>query len=332
MQIINQVNARTDGKCNIHLKCTKLKQSLLVWLGIVFLFNFVSCSNTAPIDHKNKQCSRLIDHISTDERKELKLFFHNLFAEEEFGYTLFGDKPMSFCFPYNYPPGFSKLRPYRFLLYIEGTTPFVKGLAAWNKLKIMGTNDNYSLIIYEEKKYPMFAILINKNAFINVVNKNIDVVQKIYGPLITAPAFLKNLEEKKIEPEELFEHHLLLGIILGYGRHSAELFDRHWYLTSDEVEPPLLQCKKIPSDRFSSVEEELQYITERFQAKPKTFEGYTNTFEPFLRVTPVVFASDPDDSEAQALIKKYKALHAKLVGIFDRQDWLEIILDKLLSK
>jgi hypothetical protein len=323
-----------DGFWNTpRLKHRKLKQSSInfSWLVIVFLLHFVFCSNTALKNHKNKEHSKVINCISTDEQKDLGLFFYNLFTEEDFGYTLFGDKPMSFCFPYNYPPGFSKRKFYRYIFYIEGTTPFFKGLAVWNKLKAMGTNDDYSLILYEEKKYPMFAILVNKHAFLDTVNKNIDVVKRIYGFSATAESFLRDIEEKKIKPEELFEHHLLLGIILGYGRHSAELFQRRRDILSREINPPLLPNQKIPSMGFSSVEEELRYITERFLAKPKTFEWYTNTCQPFLRVTPVVFASDPDDPEALFLIKKYKAMHAKLISIFDKENWLEVILDKLIE-
>lgn len=329
MLTINQVNAHMDGKYNIHRKFVKLKQSLIASLGIVFLFNLVSCSNTIGKDRKS---SKFIDHLSTEECKELGIFFHNLFATEDFGYTLFGDKPMSFCLPNTYPPRFSKRKLYRYILYLDGTVPLVKGLAAWNKLKSIGISSNYSLIIYEEQKYPMFAVLINKNAFLEVLNKNIDIIHRIYGPLTTAASFLRDLEEKKINPDDLFKHPVLLGIMLGYGRHSSELFDRRWYLSSDEVDPPYLQNQKKPSQGFTSAVEELNYITERLQTESKTFEWYTNTFPLFLRVTTVAFAFDPDDPEAQSLIKKYKALHAQLTDIFDRQDWLEIVLDKLLKK
>ncbi len=335
MQTINQAYARMDGVYNtLRAKCIKLTHSpfAFVWVGIVFLCHSAFCSNPTQVDHKNKQCSKLTDFISTDERQELALFFYDLFAHEELGYTLFGDKPMSFCFPMTYPPTFSNIKPYRFRLYIEGTIPFVKGLAAWNKLKTMGCNKDYSLIIYEEQKYPSLVLLINKRSFLDILNKNIDVVQEIFGNSVSAISFLKDLEEKKIKPDELFQHHLLLGIILGYGRHSAELFDRHWYLTSNEIDPPFLQYQKKASKGFSSVDEELHSLTERLQAESKTFEWYTNTFELCLRVTTVPFAFDTNDPEADALIKKYKKLHAQLTAIFDREDWLEVILQKLLAK
>src|ERR1700722_5592169 len=311
MQTINQANVRMDGKCTIlHPKHSKVKLSLLALMqvGIVFLFfNSTSCSKASYNEHKNKQPSSLIKHLSVKEHNNLALFFYNLFAQEELGYTFFGDKPMSFCFPNTHPPVFSK-RDYLFKLYIEGTIQFANGLAAWDKLKELSDNSDYSLVIYEEKKYPIFAILINKPAFIKEVSTNIDAFKSVYGRSVDALWVLKNIEKNVITQDELFSQHLLLGIMLGYGRHAAELFERRWNLEYGEFRPPLFQNQQTPRKDFFSLEEELQYLIQRLQAQPKTFEWYTNTFPPFLRVTTVAFAFDPDDPEAQALIKKYKKL------------------------
>lgn len=308
-----------------------LLRTLLIWLGVVFLFHLASFANEVSVQCENNQDAKLVDQIPIEERKELEVFLQHLFARQELGYTLFGDKPVSFCFPHTYPPGLSKRKPYRYILYIEGTRPFVKGLAVWNQLKNRGVKDNYSLIIYEEESCPTFAIMINKSAFLDVVNKNIDVFQNVYGPLMTAESLLRDLEEKRSGIEALCEHHVLLGIILGYGRHSAELFDRRWYLAFDEILPPFLYRQKTPNKGFASIAEELDYLTEHL-GRPITGEWYTNTFYPFLRVTTVAFASDPNDPEAQCLISKYKACHAELTTLFDRVDWLEVILDKLLDQ
>jgi hypothetical protein len=53
------------------------------------------------------------DHLSFKEKGDLKLFFHDLFADNELGYTLFGDKPMSFCIPSARAPYFSQ-KDFRF--------------------------------------------------------------------------------------------------------------------------------------------------------------------------------------------------------------------------
>jgi hypothetical protein len=324
-----------DGKCTIrHLKHSlKIQQSLVgvLQLGICFVFFiFTSPSITAHNDHNGTLSLSSVSHLSAKERRELTPFFHNLFAQEELSYTLFGDKPMSFCFPNTYPPVFSK-RNYLFKLYIEGTIPFFHGLETWKKLRESSQNNEYSLILYEEKKYPTFAILINKQAFIKEVDKNIDAFKSVYGKAIDASWVLNKIEEKMIDQDELFNQHLLLGIMLGYGRHSAELFQRRWNLIYGEFRPPLSQKPKDVNKGFTSANGELQYLTEVLQSKPKKFEWYINTFPLFLRVTTVAFAFDPDDPEAQTLIRKYKELHGKLISIFDRDDWLDVVLAKLLA-
>src|SRR6478752_7024326 len=86
--ILNQVNAHMDGRYSIHRKYINLEQFLIALLGIVFLFFAISCFHS--IQNK-KSFSRWMDHLSIDERKDLGIFFHNLFATEDFGYTLFGD-------------------------------------------------------------------------------------------------------------------------------------------------------------------------------------------------------------------------------------------------
>jgi hypothetical protein len=291
-----------------------------------------SIISICPFFFKKSQVStNLIHALSEKEYQDLKLFFHNLFINNELGYTLFGDKPMSFCFPDAIKPQFSQ-RDFTYKIYFNGDVPLFRGFAVWKKISTSINHEKYSFIIYEDSGYPTFVILINKECFIDTVNKNIDVFKKIYGSSITAKLILEKIENKSIDQDKLFNQHLLLGIMLGYGRNAAELFQRRWSLAYGEFNPPLLEKPTLPSKGFSSVEEELQNITRRLQAKPKIFDWYTNTFPIFLRVVTVPFALDPDDPEAQSLLNKYKVLHAKLTNIFDRNDWLEIVLDRLLSK
>jgi hypothetical protein len=296
---------------------------------ICFVFNiffvFLGCS--ALHCRETLVASLAIPSLSQEEVEQLKLLFRNLFVYEELGYTLFGDKPMSFCFPYTHKPHFTS--KYIFKLYREGDVPLAKALAIWKKIGL--SRDNYSTVVYENSGYPNCIILINKQSFLNTVNKNIDAFKSIYGNAITADAVLERIEGKIINTDELFQQHLLLGIMLGYGRHSAELFQRRWKLAYGEFKPPFLCQQTTPTHGFASITVELEHITKRLQSKPKQFEWYTNTFSLFLRVTTVPFAFDPDDPEAQALIKKYKNQHAKLTDIFDRSDWLEIVLSKLLQ-
>ena len=108
--------------------------------------------------------------------------------------------------------------------------------------------------------------------------------------------------------------------MLGFGRHNAELFQRREELT----DPKLSLFPISPNKGFSSAEEEVEYLWQHLK-------GTRNTHDCLLRVTGVGFAGDPDDPETSVLVQKYDTLHKELISIFDRDDWLEIVLAKLLS-
>jgi len=264
--------------------------------------------------------TKLIYSLSQEEEQELKLLCHYLFAQNELGYTLFGDKPMSFCF---LPTGVPRIavRDCFFKIYIQGQHSFIKGVAAWNKLR---KESNYSLITYEDNNnYPLVAFFVNKKAFTEVFNKNIDVFKKNYGSKVTVEFFLAELESKKIPLDKLFNQHLFLGILLGYGRHNAELFQRRNILHSPEAEVPFLPDQK-PKKGFSSIEGELKYLDQHLQ--PITLEDSL-----LLLVTPVNFVADPDHPETVLLKQKYDSIHKELTIIFKRDDWLDTLFSQIYS-
>ncbi len=306
----------------------KYKATIILILLVVLVFTIFPLLNKKEL----YQAQKILNSLSIEERKQIEWLFRNLFVQNELGYTLFGDKPMSICWPNTLSPRFSNSNC-TFKLYVEGTIPLYKALDVWKKIKQEIQTDNYSLIICEENQYPSFTILINKHAFVEQFNRNIDLFRRYYTKDITADAIIASLQQKNdksILADRLFRNDILLGIMLGFGRHSAELFQRRLDLSSEDAEPPFLQ-HKIPSKGFCSIAEELQYLTQHLQTQSKTCEWYTNTFPLLLRVTTVAFAFDPDDPEAQLLISKYKILHTKLTKIFDRSDWLEVVVTQLMS-
>ncbi|NGX47444.1 MAG: hypothetical protein K1000chlam3_00818 [Chlamydiae bacterium] len=259
-----------------------------------------------------------LDSLSQEEQQELKGLFHYLFAENELGYTLLGDKPVSFCF---LPTGLPHIatRDHVFKIYQRGKRSFRKGVAVWKKLKIRNFYENYFLIIDEENQIPVFALLINKRSFIEEFNKNIDVFKENYGPDITAESFFKDLI--KIPFSEFFHQHLLLGILLGYGRHNAALFQRREELFSPSFRIPFLLDQK-PSAGFSSIEEEIKYLNEHL--RPSTRKN------PYLLLVNCVrFAVDPTCPDTQILKNEYAFTHKKLTMIFKNDNWLDVLLTQM---
>ncbi len=303
------------------------KRRRIIFLFSIFLISlvtifFLKFKNNNPIYNVNYS-------LSQKEKKDLELFFYDLLASNELAYTLFGDKPMSFCIPKAYKPRFSNSN-FTYKIYLDGTKPLFRGLYVWKTLASKIKKSNYLLIIFEDKNYPTFAILVNKNAFRIEFNKNIDLFQKYYGPQVTAESILNSLGEKGSDYNEVFDNSflhvdVLLGIMLGFGRHNAELYQRREELAFPK--PPLFFPTPsggypTPSDGFLSTEAEIKYLGEHLQF-------VQNKSPLFFSVTPVCFVGDRDDPETHILVKKYDTLHKKLIAIFEQKDWLAIVLHKL---
>ncbi len=295
-----------------------------IFLISLFTSFFAKFKNNNPISTINYS-------LSPKEKKDLELFFYDLLANHELGYTLFGDKPMSFCVPNACRPHFSNSN-FTYRIYLDSAKPLFRGLSVWKTLSSKIKKSNYSLIIFEEKSYPTFVILVNKKAFRNEFNKNIDLFQKYYGPQVTVESILCSLEEKRSDYNEVFDNSflhvdVLLGIMLGFGRHNAELFQRREELAFPKFPfffPTPNGGYPTPKDGFLSTEAEIKHLWKHLQ--------FVHNKEPlFFSVTPVCFVGDLDDSETHLLVKKYDALHKKLIAIFEKNDWLATVLNKLLA-
>jgi hypothetical protein len=287
-------------------------------VGHFFCF-FYFLFSTYSVESKNVRVE-FSKTLNWERQNDLKLLFHELFADNELGYTLFGDKPMSFCFPSTSVIAFS-IKDHIFKIYKRGTLPIFNALPAWNAVKQLKNCGNYIFITHERNGFPESVFLINKTRFLHVLSENIDVLKKTYGCKVTAESFLTDLINKKIEIEELFQQHLLLGILLGYGRHNAELFQQREELLVGKKQVPFLISQK-PSKRFSSTEKELELLDQ------KLLLTYTKNTQ-LLLVKPVNFVADQQSLETRLLVNHYELLHKELTALFLSEDWFPLILEKI---
>jgi hypothetical protein len=156
-----------------------------------------------------------------------------------------------------------------------------------------------------------------------VLNENIDVLKKTYGCKATAESFLTDLTNKKIELEELLQQHLLLGILLGYGRHNAELFQRREDLLEGKRQIPF-SISQQPSKTFSSAQKELESLDQ------KLLPIYRRNTH-LLLVKPVNFVADQQSPKTRLLVRHYELLHKELTALFLSEDWFPLILEKIGS-
>jgi len=294
-------------------------------LSFLILCIFASCFSEE--ESKNS----FFDSSLTDaEKVGLEVTLRHLFTFHEFAYTLFFDKPASFSF---LPAPTVDIFPYERLYFLGEDVEFVSipllnpGIALsiepWKKIKSNLHIPKY-LFLEDDTSFGEETIFfINKKAFLEVVNLNLNIFKRELGSGITAQELLRQIEsrEKNVMTALKFNEELL-GIILGYGQHNASLFKRRNYL---------IHLKNgIFLDEAEQINNKLDYFERKLTFEPHFSMDILGSF--FLSVVmPVSFACDKDHKPTRELIKKYHAQRSKLTKIYTREDWLKIVLAKLTS-
>ncbi len=127
----------------------------------------------------------ILNTIPQDEQESLKILFYELFNENNFSYTLFGDKAMS-------------LTGY-FITSIDcNGMPSEEDISFWNKWDVWkkyahAFPTTKYLLIEEprEKNGTKQVYFINKKSFVKTVDKNIKIFKKELGRNIAGSTLLK---------------------------------------------------------------------------------------------------------------------------------------------
>ena len=268
--------------------------------------------------------------VSKKENLLMEALLQNMIFEQGFGYTLFGDKPVSLA-GYFLNPSFDTI-------FFSKRSTFFPILEAWSLLAkniLCHLHGNYILLkqVNRIKNPRTFqVIIVNKSSFLQTVTEHLDVFCELL--------------EKKIDPKELLNevilnqkslwdilkgNQALYGIILGYGEKNSLAFKRRWELGQvfsfkyqSPSNNPLFYPK--PSKGFSSPEEEYHY----FEEQHSFFDIQTSPLSP---LTPPCFMIMKDiDIETKLLEKKYKEAFKQLIEIYAEGDFWSITLDHLMQK
>ena len=239
-----------------------------------------------------------IQNLPREDLENLKVLFEYLFKTNEFSYTLFGDKPVSFCY---FPAPIKSQSISQALRQLaEPQPPLWRGAIAWERRQAHLPATNYILVCNETSPW---AFIIHIAAFKEAVESNREFI-----PSHATADELLDLWRKN--PEECIHScdHQLLGILLGYGTHNARLFQKYYGLKLMKSTVPLFQPD---SDE--------RVFLDCFQDMPEWLS----------RVGVVNFAADRSAPETSDLQRKYAQLSDKILKILDSPDWFEQILDKL---
>jgi hypothetical protein len=240
------------------------------------------------------------------EQTQLKSLFYKILNQDHGAYTLFGDKPVSIS-------GSVELTPWDNT--IEGIPCgglFWKEWSVWEKHKHLFNPKKY-LFFKEQSNNKLvknsFVFIVKKEEFIKTINKNKRIFEKILDREIVAENILKNIQENKITFLDSIKHnHILLGILLGYGKHNAGLFSRKY---RDDFETGI-SCDLKKNNKI--------------HLKPCGDYHYSP-----LVIKSTHFVADLKHPETRKIQKNFCELRGKISAVYANGDFLEITLRQLTS-
>jgi hypothetical protein len=297
---------------------------------------FIICALSVVVYKKSStlEVSRFLRSIPQDDREKLEYFFHTLIRDHGFGHVLFGNKSMGWDRIANLQKQwwnpewincpFSLLNNY----YSLNATC----LQTWLHYRHLFPSKKFLLLIKPSKKKCFDVFCINKAEFLKVVRKNIRELQQKLGVSFTAEKFLERIieEEGDIFLNVFKGKESIFGLLLGYGRENAALFERFFelkYPRKCACVPPRIAVHSLPSFGFSSLEEELAFIEDLTQIN----EIEEKTFPPVGFMLPLGFRADPNSQETKQLEANYLQEHRKIVCICREGNFLEKVLQQFMQ-
>ena len=244
------------------------------WSWLFLLTLFFSCNRVKDSE---------ISQIAEEDRKILNAFFEVILRQSPSGFTLFGDKPISF-YCYILPSEEEEITERNiFSVLME------EGWKVFKKYQHIFPTSHFHLKRSLNPLDPLpvvYITLVNKKSALNVVVENISHFKSKYGKSFDPESYLNSLEHIAYESSNL------VGILMGYGVQSGWAFHRAITISrfyrerpsafeKDKVHMPdvpeewvlgriSLEVEKtisddlLPSIGFSSLAEELNYLMKHY--------------------------------------------------------------------
>ena len=304
-----------------------LAAALLVSCSLLVMMLFIS---------QKQDITRKLQFLSTDEKFFLEAFFRTLISTEDGSYVLFGNKPTSLMFYEEW----HSYDPHPISSFPSGSdfSPQKKGFEIWQKHQHLFPLKTYAIIKTESHLSNHYAalFLIHKQRLLKILNQNFIDFQKVF-PQFKSPEYLLNamLDNPSILQKIRYQHTLLLGIILGFGKDNAALFERqdeiytflfpqHFYSQRTYLKKPFL--RPIPQSGCETLEEELDLIEMKSDGVIEVID--IPAVERSLH-WPLGFLVDIEKTDLAQLRARVKQERIKATAAYRKGNFLQVTLNEL---
>ncbi|MBS0653581.1 MAG: hypothetical protein JSR39_08695 [Verrucomicrobia bacterium] len=267
--------------------------------------------NSGNVEGQSGHINHDVFSIAEEDRAVLEAFFRDLLFSEGFAFTLFGDKPISVN---EYDTDNSEL-------FSKSSA----GYRTWSKYAPVLPESNYLFLFYENQMKGFFEItLINKRAVRKVFALNKDKFFNVFGSKISSDELISLIVEKgSLWNTAVKEREDIIGILLGYGRINAELFQKRSELGLRKG--GIKKSRTKPSPGYRSTAEELKAISRML----RPFDPGKRNSLSFMSLPG--FVADLSSNETILLKQKYTDQRKQITQKFAKGDILETVLEQLSS-
>ncbi len=271
-------------------------------------------------------CSHVGPNESIEELVYLEPLLRRLFIEDDFSFTLFGNKPMSFTgLPYD-----KRQRSSLGEVVSKQSRSCTKAYEVFENWVHILPTEHYCFVLNKDTEDTVMVYLINKHYFLKVVEDNIDLFRKELGPNITAAGLLSTFQHDSRSVFEILRYREgLLGILLGYGRHNATLFQQREDLIGPlsgyhgKIAHPSYHLMRHPK-KITAHQRQLENIEKQLMSFGEEW------IEPVLMPLQFPgFGADMEHEETKALAREYKLVLSKILEAYSKQPLRQAVLEQL---
>lgn len=289
----------------------------------------------------------ILRHMLSEDRQDLESLFKHLMADGDFGYTLFGDKPLA-C------SDFYVDLELGFLFNQEVLNTFAnlhKGWLVWQKYKSFFPSKTFVLLDYVAAEYSIIGfVLYHKPKVETIYNAHQLLMNEVFGGPDRINSFLVfPTSEWELEVDRPL-YYQALGLLLGYDEASVKRFKDKYDLINAFISAPFAIDGLNPKNKeaiISGLDDKKfnSFISHNIREfivldKIKQLNDLSNNLKS-IRLTQREEALSPikipkymgsvQDEEVKSKQKSYDKIRDKLVEIYFSEQFLEIILSRLVS-
>ncbi len=292
-------------------------------LVVTFLFAIGFLLFFLPFD-KERTLRKKLRQIPLEDQWVIEAFFRSFLLKNGGAYTLFGDKPVTydayFDFPIDAPSASFSTSPASRRIWQENHE-IQQGWKTWEKYQHLFPSGRFLLKARHLNEHWVEILLINKQNFIQKVEEHNDDFQSIIGNTETGSRLLTTYENGNVALFDLLKkHHGLFGILLGFGKKNAWLYQQRERVLID-FHRFTLKVNPLPSQEFGTITEEREFYQNTLS---RVFNENCRACHKFLHLPH--FAADLNSAETRQLQEHYLQERRAVQEMYSHGNFLEITL------